>query len=1128
MKIIESTGIVIDSQDGGVCLSNGRPYWDQAFQRAVRKFLGDFCPEVDVEGNVGYGAPNFEATFKIRDSEGREICGTSKSIAEKGVKIPEKELSLFLSKLSEFHKSADSEDVRNLGDIQDFIRNFKVPDPQLMKDAWRVSQTKERRLIVLWGYYDKNGGANSVVLPWTEQSQKFNDSNSGARIDIAERVPVLPKPSRPWWMKWLLSLLVLLALPFLLSLYVFIATSLFGVDSVPAWMWDFHPRAIHHRFFADDVPPKQDMPEMLSPDNLLTISTSFFIRKTGETNIVDGINCVCRPQFDLMYKRQRVNQNDDLDLVVDAKWIDIEIMANGTVVDTNYSAGVKYKPTYELKNGHINRHIIVVRGSWWYKNNQGRDGVAFETEPFRWHCAMQFPRVGAEDGGQPPKGDIPPVSAEKKNEDPGGTGGGVEESPDGLSTNVPPETSFNGSETNIPPVVSSPKNEDGPMSNLEPKFHVKLDGKDEYRKIRETSWEWVPKFQLYVSNVDQGAVEVNNDVEWIDVEYFPDGRAETNVVRGVGISYKPKPGYRVLKDGVNSHVVMARGCWGDSKNRNGVSHAFVTNPCRWGDDKRSPHGDMEDGYIPREMVNPPTDNENKNDTPNKGSQDVVPRNDEGKHSENGNTPREDGPLVCELHNEPFVNGECRVRCPVCKRHLDENRECPDVCSKHPEVHKSLNKGLCPKCDGEIIGEEKCWIDVQNSPLQDAPWNVRFSLWSEEGKEESVSWIHRIGDKYEVDLGVGSEVDAVRIIKAFVGKYGKVTGVDTLAQPHHITGSRKIVVDGRQIVKKASVIWKMSFDEKEKDGIERHIRLCGKKTDDKGNSYFMFRMYSNPHDSSAKTKAWTIRLAKDVVDGKQWEEENIPCHIEKEISNAIRLYTKDIPRNGRLKVVADVTAGGKSVRNIEGNFIFQAGAITASSSFNRELVERAGVMADMMCRSIPLVRTSSGWGTAFAISKKWLLTNEHVVKGDENKTIFLRIPGGGSGNAEIKAKVVKMDSENDLALLEVIDGYEFKNPLRLGSGKARVGENVSVLGYPYDANQQFAHAEGRISKVFDAKIAHEGVVWNGNSGGPLVSVETGEVLGVTNAYAYKDKNGERYALASIAIPADVARRFVYGR
>lgn len=1108
MKMMESKGIVIDSRDGGVCLSNGRPYWDPTFERIVRDYLGDFCPEVDVNWNVGGGADNFEATFKMLDREGREICGTSKSIAEKGVKIPEKELSLFLSKLSEFHQSANSGAVGNLGDIREFIQNFKVPDPRFMQEAWRVSQTDEHRLIVLWGYYDQNRGANSVVLP---QSNEMKGNN---RIDIVQRVrdafAVSPASLRPWWIRWLRYLLILMALPLLLSFFVYIGSWLFGMSVMPEWMLYFHPFAIQDRFF----------PEELFP--------SVCIKKEGEKYVGNEREGVCQPHFYLDFVRSVIAL--DREFSYSAEWVDIEIMENGTEVSTNYFRGMEYRPSYTLKNGHINNHVIVVRGETCiydfadYDFTKERARKAYETKPFYWQRNVRTPQQRSDDEVQSPGSVIPPNDNGKGDENPKEMDKRNDEYSDGATTNVLPKTEFKGTATNDPPVVSSPKNEDRPMPSLDPEFVVKLEGKEEYEKIGEASWGWRPKFQLRVRNVEQGSVAVNG-VNWIDVECLPDGLTKTNIVPNASECYNPV--YKVLKGRVNRHLVMARGYWEDLEKHDEGGRTFVTNPCCWGDDKNSQNEDSENEYIPQVRDTPPVDNEEKNDVPDKNSRNTSPKDDQGRHSENGDESRDDGTLVCELHNEPFVNGECRARCPICRRHLDVNRKCPDVCLKHPEVHKSLSKGLCPECDGEIIGEEKCWIDVKDNAVENAPWNVRFSLWTEDGKMDDVSWEFVLGAKYNGE-SVGRELDAVQIIKKLSEKYGSTIKGEVLNQPFSITGRRKVVVDGRQIEKNASVIWKMSLAEKEREGVERHIRLCGKNTDEKGNSYFIFRIYSNPHDSSAKTTGWTIRLSEDVIDGKRCEEMRIPCYIEEKIGNAVRLYIKDIPRNGRLKVEASVAANGTAVRNIEGNFIFQAGAITASSSFNSDLVERAKVIADMMQRSIPLVRTSRGWGTAFAISSKQLLTNEHVVKGDEDKTIFLRIPDNGASYMEVKARVVKSDSSIDLALLEVIDGYEFKNPLPWGYRKARVGENVSVLGYPYDANQQFAHAEGRILKVTDTQIGHEGVVWNGNSGGPLVSVETGEVLGVTNAYAYKDENGERYALASIAIPADMANRFVSDR
>jgi TPR repeat protein len=135
-------------------------------------------------------------------------------------------------------------------------------------------------------------------------------------------------------------------------------------------------------------------------------------------------------------------------------------------------------------------------------------------------------------------------------------------------------------------------------------------------------------------------------------------------------------------------------------------------------------------------------------------------------------------------------------------------------------------------------------------------------------------------------------------------------------------------------------------------------------------------------------------------------------------------------------------------------------------------------------------------TGFFITEDgFLVTNAHVV---EDSTQVRLVTSGGT----ISAKVVKVDSANDLALLKAEGKFA---PLPIASSRAvRLGNSVAMVGFPNIGLQGFApkFARGEIASLSgaadDARYFQISVpVQPGNSGGALVD-ERGNVVGVVAA------------------------------
>jgi S1-C subfamily serine protease len=136
---------------------------------------------------------------------------------------------------------------------------------------------------------------------------------------------------------------------------------------------------------------------------------------------------------------------------------------------------------------------------------------------------------------------------------------------------------------------------------------------------------------------------------------------------------------------------------------------------------------------------------------------------------------------------------------------------------------------------------------------------------------------------------------------------------------------------------------------------------------------------------------------------------------------------------------------------------------------------------------------AGSGTGFFITKDgYLLTNHHVVEGARDISIM-------TDKGVLRAKVVKVDKKNDLAVLKV-EGKFAALPL-LSSRKVGLGEKVFTVGFPRPKVQGFSpkFTDGVISSLAgiqddprDFQISVP--VQPGNSGGPLMD-QYGNVIGV---------------------------------
>lgn len=136
------------------------------------------------------------------------------------------------------------------------------------------------------------------------------------------------------------------------------------------------------------------------------------------------------------------------------------------------------------------------------------------------------------------------------------------------------------------------------------------------------------------------------------------------------------------------------------------------------------------------------------------------------------------------------------------------------------------------------------------------------------------------------------------------------------------------------------------------------------------------------------------------------------------------------------------------------------------------------------------------GSGFLIGEQgYVLTCAHVIGEEQEATLWV-------ADTRFEASVVKLDNENDLALLK-IKGEELPaaSPLFLRSEPAKLGEDVFVMGYPMSKllGNNVRLSKGLISassgiRGNEDQVQISAEIQPGNSGGPVFD-RNGQIIGV---------------------------------
>ena len=170
------------------------------------------------------------------------------------------------------------------------------------------------------------------------------------------------------------------------------------------------------------------------------------------------------------------------------------------------------------------------------------------------------------------------------------------------------------------------------------------------------------------------------------------------------------------------------------------------------------------------------------------------------------------------------------------------------------------------------------------------------------------------------------------------------------------------------------------------------------------------------------------------------------------------------------------------------------------------------LEDVVAEAVPavaVIEAGGGRGSGFFVRHDTVITNAHVVDGQGS----VRLQAGGM---TYTARVVRVSTATDLALLEVAGASGSQPILRLGAvSEARVGQEVVAIGSALGvlSNTVTRGIVSAVRRAGDVTLVQTDAAINpGNSGGPLLD-RNGRVVGINTMKAFAGAESIGFAVAA---------------
>lgn len=160
-----------------------------------------------------------------------------------------------------------------------------------------------------------------------------------------------------------------------------------------------------------------------------------------------------------------------------------------------------------------------------------------------------------------------------------------------------------------------------------------------------------------------------------------------------------------------------------------------------------------------------------------------------------------------------------------------------------------------------------------------------------------------------------------------------------------------------------------------------------------------------------------------------------------------------------------------------------------------------------------VLTSSGHGSGFLYKKGgFVITNAHVVTGEVDVSVR------NTQGQEFAATVIGISDHYDIALLHVPD-YQDEEPLQVETEVSPIGLEVIAFGSPreFENSASIGYITGHNRDMEVPPFIYKQIyqidaqIDQGSSGGPLVDVKTGKVVGI-NSLLYTSETSTNFGFS----------------